>query len=97
MDIILLYGVIPVLTVAILFFAKRKLLWIAPFLSSAAYFILYMASLRFSGMESPISKIFGYSEWRAFFLLGVLFQFVIAVILTLAAYLIFYIQKQKRR
>ena len=84
---ILMYCVIPLLTVVILFFAKRKRLT-APLISTALAFVVYMTALRLSGMESPITTILGYSEWRAFFLLAMLIQLVIVTTLTAFAHLI---------
>ena len=85
---LLMYCVIPLLTVVILFFAKRKRLWTAPLISTALAFVVYMTALRLSGMESPISTILGYSEWRVFFLLAMLIQLVIVTALTAFAHLI---------
>jgi len=95
-NVFLLYCIIPVLAVTSIFFVKRKLLWIAPLISTAIYFIAYMAILRLSGMESPITKIFGYGEWRAFFLFAMLIQLVIASGFTAVAYFVAYIFKRKR-
>ena len=96
MENILLYAVIPVLTVSIMFFVKRKLLWTAPLISAVLFFITYMTTLRISGMTSPISKIFGYGEWRCFFLLALLIHFIIVTILTAIAYFIAYMRKGKK-
>ena len=93
----MVYLVIPLLTVAIFFFVKRKLLWAAPLISTALSFITYMMVLGLSGMKSPILKIFGNSEWRAFFLLAMLIQLVIVVVLTVIAYFIAYILKRKKK
>ena len=68
----------------------------APLISTVIYFIAYMTMLRLSGMESPILKTFGYGEWRAFFLLAMLVQFIITVALTAIAYFVAYILKHKQ-
>ena len=90
---ILIFGIIPILTVIILFFTKRKLLWLSPFVSTILAFIAYMVILAQS-MESPIIKIIGNNEWRAFFFLALLIHFVITVVVTVIAYLISYILKR---
>ena len=90
---VLIIGVIPVLTVTIIFFAKRKLLWIAPLISSALAFVTYMIAL------APITleKLFSNNEWRGFFILAMLMHLGIVVILTAVAYLIAYILERKKK
>ena len=88
----LIYVVIPLLTVVIIFFAKRKLLWVAPLISTAVAFITYILAFTASGIE--ISYLLGYSESRVFFLLAILIHLVIAVTLTAIAYLVAYILKR---
>ena len=92
---VLIYGVIPVLTVVIIFFTKRKLLWVAPLISTAIAFITYM--IAFSSSGTSILKIFSNNEWRGFFLLALLFHLVIAVVLTLVAYFAAYRLKRKQK
>ena len=90
---VLIFGVIPVLTVTIIFFAKRKLLWIAPLISSALAFVTYMIALAPINLE----KLFSNNEWRGFFILAMLMHLGIVVILTAVAYLITYILKRKKK
>jgi len=93
---VLILVILPLVTVLGLFFAKRKLLWLAPFLSTALAFIAYMAIYALEGMQSPIVKIFGNNEWRAFFLLALLLHFIAAAAMTAAAYLVAYVMKRLR-
>ena len=90
---VLIFGVIPVLTVIVIFFTKRKLLWIAPLISSALAFVTYMIAL------APITleKLFSNNEWRGFFILAMLMHLGIVVILTAVAYLITYILERKKK
>lgn len=90
---ILIFGVIPVFGVAIIFIVKRKLLWTAPLISTALAFITYMVAIT----PITIAKLFSNNEWRGFFLLFMLMQFVITVVLTLIAYFVAYILKQKQK
>mgnify|MGYP007033164720 CR=1 FL=1 len=89
---ILIFGVIPVLTVVVIFIVKRKLLWTAPLISTALAFITYMVAL------APITtaELFSNGEWRGFFLLALFMHLVITVVLTAIAYLAAYILKQKQ-
>lgn len=90
---VLVFGAIPVFTVAIIFIVKRKLLWTAPLISTAFTFITYMAAL------APITmaELFSNNEWRGFFLLAVLMHLAITVVLTVAAYFAAYILKRKQK
>lgn len=90
---ILIFGVIPILTVVIIFLAKRKMLWTAPLISTALAFITYMIAL------APITivELFSNNEWRGFFILAMLMHFGIAVVLTAIAYLAAYILKRKKK
>lgn len=90
---VLIFGVIPVLTVIVIFFTKRKLLWIAPLISSALAFVTYMIALAPINLE----KLFSNNEWRGFFILAMLMHLGIVVILTAVAYLITYILKRKKK
>ena len=87
---ILIFVVIPVISMSVLFFRKRKLLWIAPLLSVMLAFAVYAITL-----EPSIIKIFSNNEWRGFLLLALLMQFGIAAILTAAGYLMAHILKRK--
>ena len=93
---VLIFGVIPVLTVIIIFNFKKKLLWIAPLISTALAFITYMIALELISF-SEMLKFFSYSESRGFFILAMLMHFGIAVVLTAIAYLAAYILKRKKK
>ncbi len=90
---ILIFGIIPVLTVAVIFIAKKKLLWVAPLISTVLAFISYMIAL----VPITIVELFSNGEWRGFFLLAMLMQFVITVVLTVIAYFVAYIPKRKQK
>ena len=89
---ILIFVVIPVISVSVLFFRKRRLLWIAPLLSIMLAFIVYAVTL-----EPSIIKAFSNNEWRGFLLLALLMQFGIAVLLTAVGYLLAHILKRKNK
>jgi len=82
------YGVIPVLTVVILFFVKRKLLWIAPLISTAVSFVI-------SVMAMP--SILSVSEYRGFLFWAMLLHLGITITLTAIAYFIIYAIKRKKK
>lgn len=90
---ILIFRIIPVLTVAVIFIVKKKLLWIAPLISTVLAFIAYMIAL------APITmgELFSNNEWRGFFLLAMLMHLVITVVLTVIAYFVAYIFKRKQK
>lgn len=94
---VLIFGVIPVLTVLILFFVKRRILWVAPLISAALAFITYMIAFSAQGMQSPIVKMFSYNEWRGFFILAMLMHLGIVLVLTAIAYFVGRILKQKNQ
>ena len=81
------YGVIPVLTVVTIFFVKRKLLWLAPLISTGVSFLI-------SVMVMP--SILSVSEYRGFLLWAMILHFAIAIILTIIAYITAYILKRKQ-
>ena len=89
---VLIFVVIPVISVSVLFFRKRRLLWIAPLLSIMLAFVVYAVTL-----EPSIIKAFSNNEWRGFLLLALFMQFGIAVILTAVGYLLAYILKRKNK
>ena len=89
---VLIFVVIPVLSVSVFFFMKRKLLWIAPLISTVLAFIVYAIAL-----DPFIVKILSNNEWRGFLLLALLMQFGIAAILTAAGYLVAHILKRKNK
>lgn len=93
---VLIFGAIPALTVLILFFVKRRLLWAAPLVSAALAFVTYMIAISMQGIQSPMIKMFSNNEWRGFFILAMLMHLGIVLVLTAVAYFVGYI-KQKRR
>ena len=90
---ILIFGIIPVLTVAVIFIVKRKLLWIAPLISTVVAFISYMIAL----VPITIVEVFSNGEWRGFFLLAILMQLAVTVFLTVIAYFATYILKRTQK
>ena len=89
---ILIFGIIPVLSVAVFFIKKRKLLWAAPLLSTILAFAVYAITL-----EPSIIKVFSNNEWRGFLFLALLMQFGIAAVLTAVGYLVEHIRKRKAK
>ena len=86
---IIFWGVIPVLTVSVVFFIKRKLLWISPLVSTAS-------AVAYSAIEMP--TIISYGEHRAmFFILVMPGHIVIGIILTAMAYLVARSLKRKQK
>ena len=86
---ILFFGIIPIITVTFVFFVMRKALWISPLISTAL-------GIGVSLLKMP--TIGSYGEHRSmFFALVVPGQFVIGIILTVVAYLIAYLLKQKQK
>lgn len=90
----LIYFVIPVLSVAFMFFVKRRLLWTAPLISTALAFITCLMIFSLSGIT--LTSLFSNGEWRAFFLLAMLIQLGIVIMLTAIAYVAAYILKRKK-
>ena len=86
---ILIFRVIPVLTVVVIFIVKRKLLWAAPLISTALALITYMVALA----PITITELFSNGEWRGVFLLAIFMHLVITVVLTAIAYFVAYILK----
>ena len=83
----LVFCIIPVLSVVIVFFIRRKLLWIAPLVST-------VLSIAVSIVASP--SILSNREHRAmFFGISIPIQLVIVIILTAVAYLVAYLLKRK--
>ena len=81
------FCIIPVLSVVIVFFIRRKLLWIAPLVST-------VLSISVSIVASP--SILSNREHRAmFFGISIPIQLVIVIILTAVAYLVAYLLKRK--
>ena len=90
----MIYFVIPVFTVVITFFVKRKLLWAAPLISTALAFLTYLMIFRLSGIT--LTSLFSNGEWRAFSLLAMLIQLGIVIMLTAIAYVAAYILKRRK-
>ena len=85
---IVIFGVIPIASVTLMYFIKRKLLWIAPLISTILAVVVTI-------IDSP--TILTYSEHRnMFFILVVPGHFVIGIILTVIAYVVGYLLKQKK-
>ncbi|MBR4879693.1 MAG: hypothetical protein IKU13_07690 [Clostridia bacterium] len=89
---LLMYAIIPALTVGIIFIVKRKILWSAPLISTALAFVIYSIEL----MPTSIITIFTNNEWRSFFILTLILHLVVAVVITAAAYFIAHILNKKR-
>ena len=92
---ILIFGIIPALTVAAIFIVKRKWLWIAPLISTVLAFITELIVIVLSSIT--IVEFFNNNEWRGFLLLAMLIHLVIAIVLTVIAYFVAYILKQKQK
>lgn len=90
---LLIFGIIPVLTVGVIFIVKKKWLWIAPLISTVLAFISYMIAL----VPITIVEVFSNGEWSGFFLLAILMQLAVTVALTVIAYFAAYILKQKQK
>ena len=77
----------PILSVVLAFFIKRKLLWIAPFVSTVLSVIISIVTS---------SSILSNREHRAmFFGIVIPIQLAIVIILTVIAYFVAYILKRK--
>ena len=86
---ILIFGVIPVLSVLLVFIVKRKILWIAPLISTFFSIVVSMIA-----MPSLLSN----NEHSAMFWgISIPIHLVIVVILTAIAYLVAYILKRKQK
>lgn len=85
---IFVFGIIPILSVVIVFYVKRKFLWVAPLISTALYVIANIIAM---------PSILSYNEYRAmFFGICIPMHFVIAVVLTVIAYIAAHITKSKQ-
>ena len=89
---LLIFGGIPVLTVAATFLVKRKLLWAAPVISAALALIAYTVALG----PVTMAEVFRNSEWRGFLLLAMLIQFGITAILSAIAGFAAFIIRRKQ-
>ncbi len=85
---VLVYGVIPVVTVGIVFFLKRKLLWISPIVSTVVSFVISIIAM---------PSILSVREYRGFLLWAMIMQFGITVVLTAMAYFVVWILKRKKK
>ena len=94
---VLIYGGIPILTVALLFVMKRKCLWAAPLLSAVAAFITYMVAACVTINPSAMMKMLCVSEYRGFLFLALAMQFGITILLTLIAAFVTYLLARKRK
>ena len=84
-----LFCIIPILSVVIVFFIKRKFLWIAPLISTVLSVVISIIA-----MPSMLSN----REHRAmFFGIAIPIQLVIVIILTVIAYLVAYILKRRKK
>ena len=80
--------IIPILSVVIVFFIKRKLLWIAPMISTAlSTFVSIIAMPSVLRNREHRAMLFG---------IAIPIQLVIVIILTVIAYLVAYILKRKK-
>ena len=76
-----IFAILPILTTAIIFAVKRKLLWIAPIVSTILAFITYAI------VFAPIKAMFANNEWRTFLFLALFKHLGMAVFLTVIVYL----------
>ena len=84
-----LFCIIPILSVVIIFFIKRKFLWIAPLISTVLSVVISIIA-----MPSMLSN----REHRAmFFGIAIPIQLVIVIILTVIGYLVAYILKRRKK
>ena len=77
-----LFGIIPIFTVVLIFFVKRKLLWTAPLISTIISVIISIVAMQDILIES---------EYRALFGVSMLIHLAIVVLLTMIAYLVAHI------
>lgn len=83
------FGIIPVLSVLLVFFIKRKFLWVAPLISTVVSVVISVIA-----MPSFLSN----REARAmFFGIAIPMHLVIVVVLTAIAYLVAYLLKRKQK
>lgn len=81
------FGIIPVFTVVLIFFVKRKLLWTAPLISTIISVIISIIA---------VPNILSEGEYRAHFGIGILLHLAIVVLLTMIAYLVAHSIKRKQ-
>ena len=85
---VLIYGIIPVLTVLVILFSKRKLLWISPLISTTLSFIISIIA-----MPSAFSN----KEYQGFLLWAMILCFIITDIFTVIGYLVIYVLTNKNK
>ena len=86
---ILIFGVIPVLSVLLVFIVKRKILWIAPLISTVFSIVVSMIA---------VPSLLSNNEHSAMFWgISIPIHLVIVVILSAIAYLVAYILKRKQK
>ena len=84
-----LFCIIPILSVVIIFSVKRKLLWIAPLISTVLSVVISVITM---------PSILSYNEHRAmFFGIALPIHIVSVIVITAIAYLVAYILKQKQK
>ena len=84
---ITVFCVIPLLSVVTIFFIKRKVLWIAPLISTVLSIVISVIAM---------PSILSYSEHRAmFFGISIPIHLVITIALTAIAYFVAFILKRK--
>lgn len=84
-----LFCIIPILSVVIVSFIKRKFLWIAPLISTVLSVVISII---------PMPSLLSNREHRAmFFGIAIPIQLVIVIILTVIAYLVAYILKRRKK
>ncbi len=79
------FGIIPVLSVLLVFFVKRKFLWLAPLISTVLSVVISVIA-----MPSILSD-------TMFWGISIPIHLVIVIILTAIAYLVDYILKRKQK
>ena len=81
------FGIIPVFTVVLIFFVKRRLLWTAPLISTVISVIISIIA---------VPDILSEGEYRAHFGIDIFFHLAIVVLLTIIAYIAVHIIKRKQ-
>ena len=86
---ILVFCIIPIFSVVIIFFMKRKLLWIAPLISTVLSIVVSMIAM---------PSILRNNEHRAMlFGIAIPIQLGIVIVMTVIAYLVAYMLKRKQK
>ena len=82
------FGIIPVLSVLLVFFIKRKFLWVAPLISTVVSVVSVIAMPSFLSNREARAMFFG---------IAIPMHLVIVVVLTAIAYLVAYLLKRKQK